>query len=99
MNIIKTEFVPVYVNGREIVTEKVYCSEFYKDEVTGILKRNFVMRCADCTIFQTKGSAGCKSVGYCQFSMNYDKASKEMSSEQRLRNAQILKEGYNNPRG
>lgn len=82
-----------------IKTQKVFLPQFYEDEVTGIKKRNFVMRCKDCRIFQVKGGAGCKSLGYCQFSKNYDSAGKEYSEQQRLRTAQILMSGYNNPRG
>ncbi len=83
----------------DIKTEKVFLPQFYKDEATGIMKRSFVMRCKDCTIFQTKGGAACRGLGYCRFSKNYEDGGKSYSEQQRLRYAKILMDGYNNPRG
>ncbi len=79
--------------------EKIYYSPFYEDEISHIKKRRFVMSCDSCTIYQNKGIAGCKSLGYCKFSRLYEELNKDYSELQRMRIVTIMMSGYNNPRG
>ena len=81
-----------------IKTEKVYLEQFYVDEISHIKKMVGIMPCDWCTIYQNRGIAGCKSLGYCKWQVESNKINKSFTS---LRKKEILDKvcsGYKNPR-
>jgi len=81
-----------------IKTERVDLPQFYEDEISHIRKRTFVMSCDSCTIYQNRGIAGCKSLGYCKFSKLYDELNKDFTPLRKSEIVKIMMKGYNNPR-
>ena len=56
------------------------------------------MSCDSCTIYQNRGIAGCKSLGYCKFSKLYDELNKDFTPLRKSEIVKIMMKGYNNPR-
>lgn len=83
----------------KIESKTIICHEFYKDELSGIRKHSFIIKCSNCSIHKRKKITECEKLRYCKFSKFYDEMSDSFSREQKIRTVSIIMSGYNKSLG